>query len=424
LDGWAFQSRNGEGHISWSHDGERVEVRYRGSIALTDDDRDIAQISPGGYFRISDGGWFGAGNRVEVRPLANGTLERKFSSGWSEKPFEPEGRQWLATALQRLIRRTGFAADARVSRILKAQGAPGVLAEISRLETSYARSVYFRKLFVQATLTDRELAQALEQAGRQVDGSYELSRVLRQAADQAVAGAESRKAYFDAAAKITSDYEAARALTAALSKPGLPSASVAQGLAAAKTIESDYELARLLRAVAGAQTLDAESRKAFFDALALVGSDYEHRRVLSAVAGGGGDPAVSTAALTSAAKIDSDYDLAQVLLGVVRAGKVEASRDEFFRAVSTLQSGYERRRVLAALADSTTLSNETLTALLTAARDTGSDYDLAQILLRVAARHKLEGGLRDAYLNAADQISSSYEQGRVLVALVKNERGR
>jgi hypothetical protein len=42
----------------------------------------------------------------------------------------------------------------------------------------------------------------------------------------------------------------------------------------------------------------------------------------------------------------------------------------------------------------------------------------------VAARHKLEGSLRDAYLNAADQISSSYEQGKVLVALVKNERGR
>ena len=65
-----------------------------------------------------------------------------------------------------------------------------------------------------------------------------------------------------------------------------------------------------------------------------------------------------------------------------------------------------------------------MAALRKAAAATKSDYDLAQILLSVAGRHKLQGPLRDAYLNAADQISSQHEQGRVLVALVKNERGR
>ena len=113
-----------------------------------------------------------------------------------------------------------------------------------------------------------------------------------------------------------------------------------------------------------------------------------------------------------------------MLTPIVKRRQVEGARDAFFRAVETLESGYERRRVLGALAETPELSNETLTALLRSASGTRSDYDLAQILLRVAEVHKLQGPLRDAYLQAADKISSSYEQGRVLVALVKNERGR
>ena len=71
----------------------------------------------------------------------------------------------------------------------------------------------------------------------------------------------------------------------------------------------------------------------------MVESDYEHRRVLAAVADRSADPSFNAAMLTSASKIGSDYELARVLTQVVERGQVETSRDAFFRAVDSLESG-------------------------------------------------------------------------------------
>ena len=64
----------------------------------------------------------------------------------SEKPFVPEGKAWLSQALPRIIRQTAFGAPGRVARILKAKGPSGVLAEITLIEGSWAKRVYFTEL--------------------------------------------------------------------------------------------------------------------------------------------------------------------------------------------------------------------------------------------------------------------------------------
>ena len=85
-------------------------------------------------------------------------------------------------------------APKRVARILKSQGPSGVLAEISRLQTDYVRSIYYRHLITNADLSGQQLAAALSQAGRDVSSSYELGRVLMKAADRAMTDEAARGA--------------------------------------------------------------------------------------------------------------------------------------------------------------------------------------------------------------------------------------
>lgn len=352
---------DGERRFSWSQFGERFTVAVRGTIELTDDDRDVSRLSPDGSLTIAEGDWlrrwFLGGRRVVLRARGDGTIERQFFSAGRERPYDPEGARWLADVLPRLVRATGLAADARVARILRTEGVTGVLADISRLDTDHVRVTYFVSLIEQADVGGPLLAQALAQAGREIGSDYELARLLIRCAARAMADEPARRAFFDVAAAIDSDYELHRVLANAVGdEPPVPE-SMAAALEAAAGIGSDYELASFLRSVA-------------------------ERRL------------------------------------------IDQAPEPFFRAVETLDSDYERRRALDAVADLDGLPADTLAAVLTASAGIDSDYELASLLVGVVRRHRLDGPLREAYLVAADGLSSSHEQNRALVALIRSERGR
>ena len=171
------QKGRSNGTFSWSNGREKLEVKYDGDLEFTDDDADLKSLSPGGYLRIKEGSQSG-GRKVEFTADAAGTITRRFWVGSSEKPFEPEGRQWLAQALPRFIRQTGLGAKGRVARILKAKGPSGVLAEISLIEGSWAKRVYFNELLNSGNLDGQMLRQTVAQAGRELDSDFERASLL------------------------------------------------------------------------------------------------------------------------------------------------------------------------------------------------------------------------------------------------------
>ena len=58
------EGQKSRGSMSWSNDGEKLEVKYEGEFEFSDDDTDVKRMSPGAQLRISDGGWFN-GRSVE-----------------------------------------------------------------------------------------------------------------------------------------------------------------------------------------------------------------------------------------------------------------------------------------------------------------------------------------------------------------------
>jgi beta-lactamase regulating signal transducer with metallopeptidase domain len=409
------------GNFIWSNNGERLEVKYRGDIEFTDDDTDVRSITPGGWLTITDSGRTVDEHTVEFRSRSDGTLERRFWIGRNERPFDAEGRKWLAQVLPRFIRQTGIGASSRVARILKSKGAPGVLAEIALIEGSWAKRLYFAEFFKTPALDARTVQQALEQAGRQIDSDFELASLLI-ASDHLVTDEGTRKAYFDAARTIESDFEMRRVFSSALKKGPVAPALLAGVLESSASIDSDFEEATLLIQVANLQPIDSTTRGPFFKALATVDSAFERRRVLTAVLDRSDlSSETLTNVLEASALVRSDFERAAVLLEFVKAHPIEgAARAPFFNAVSSIDSAFERGRVLQAVARSDA-SEETVLGIIRAARTMTSNFEKSQVLLAVARAHQLSRAARDAYIEAAENLGD-FEQGRVLSALVKNER--
>ena len=268
----------------------------------------MKSLSPGGILRIREGGWISS-RTVEFLADASGKIQRRYWVGMSEKPFEPEGRAWLSQALPRIIRQTAIGAPGRVARILKAKGPSGVLAEITLIEGSWAKRVYFTELLKSPGLDAATSRQALEQAGRQIDSDFELASLLI-SADRLLADDATRRVYFDAARSIQSDFEMRRVYSSALKRGPVSPEVLAGVLDASTAIESDFEEAALLVQIARLQPLDPRTRAPFLKALSTVDSDFECRRVVSAVVRADPSPETLATMLDPSIAIDSDFEQA------------------------------------------------------------------------------------------------------------------
>ncbi len=332
---------------SWSDGNEKVRIEIEGKVEFTDDDKDVKSVTPGGFLRIEDG------NRsIEIRADESGALSRHYRVDATERPFEPEGRQWLAERLPRFIRQSGIGADRRVARILAAGGPARVLEEISAIRGSWAKRVYFTEL-LEAAKIDAPLAQQiLTQAGREIDSDYELASLLIGSANRLLIEGGTRKAFVDAAATIESDYEMRRAYSSALERsPTSPELAVAI-LDASAAIGSDYEHASLLLQLVERQGIEGPVRAPFFRALEGVGSAYERGRVLQAVARRKDVSPESALNVVRAISGMGDYESSQVLKVLAANHPMSGGARDAYIAAAERLGRYEQSQALAALAKS------------------------------------------------------------------------
>ncbi len=382
-------------------------------------------MSPGGYLRIKDGKRFGTDNSVEFRAGSGGAIERRFWVSGRERPFDPEGRKWLAEVLPRFIRQSGIGAKSRVARFMKSGGAAAVLAEISRIEGSWAKRVYFTELFNQPGLSGATIQQALAQAGREVDSDFELASLLI-SSNRIVTDDAARRTYLEAARTIGSDFELRRVLSSIVKAGPMAPAIAASVLDTSGSIDSDFEQASLLVEFAARQPLDEPAGAAFFKALAGVSSSFEHSRVLKAVLQRTdlSEP-VRVAALESGAAIESDFEVASFLTQFVKISGVEgAARAPFFRAVASIDSAFERGRVLQALSRRSDVSDQTVLEILRSAQSMNRGVRAGAGAAR-RGRAITSSPARPATCTSTRPTSWAISsRGGCLSALVQNERGK
>ncbi|UCD24302.1 MAG: hypothetical protein JSW51_14985 [Gemmatimonadota bacterium] len=121
-------------------------------------------------------------------------------------------------------------------------------------------------------------------------------------------------------------------------------------------------------------------------------------------------------------ELDSDYELAELLIGVAENQPVDESvQIAYVEAAGYIDSDYETRRVLDAVLDRPGLSQDVARAMLQLAMDIDSDYELAELLIGMMERAPIEQTLTPEFFAAVDKLDSDYEHRRVLHAAL--ERG-
>jgi hypothetical protein len=87
-------------------------------------------------------------------------------------------------------------------------------------------------------------------------------------------------------------------------------------------------------------------------------------------------------------------------------------------AIGSIDSDYEKGRALSALL-SKAPEKGILLFTIKSASTISSDYERAQLLLKVAQSRSSDDAVRNALVEAAKTIGSEYERGRVLSAVFK-----
>ena len=159
------QRRRTSGNYIWSDNGEKIEVNYRGEFEFTEDDTDVARMTPGGYLRIRDGGrWLGADNVRRVPADGSGNITRKFWVGQDGASIRTRRARSGCNDVAAVHPAERHRRGARVARILKTGGADGVLTEIAGSKAA-GPSALFHRAAEDARAERRRRARAIAQAG-------------------------------------------------------------------------------------------------------------------------------------------------------------------------------------------------------------------------------------------------------------------
>lgn len=445
------------GSKTWKHTSKTglnsFNIEYKGTIEVTDDDKDVKSISPGGYLEISKT-TFGSKRKILIEASSGNSIRREYYEGRTKVNWDPAGKNWLAEILPEIVRSTGIAAESRVNRYFKQGGVEAVLNELSRLDGDYVIAVYSKHLLGKENLSNKELKQAIDGIARELDSDYYLAQILKDNAEKLLKNESSASTYFEAVKKIESDYYATVVLKSALETYTPTAASLKKIMEASKEIGSDYYQATLLSEVLDldnltgqllseiiktAQDIDsdyyqaqvlskalekeglsAESYNSLLDAVSNVSSDYYMASVFSKLATNQlEEETIMKIVSLVKERMSSDYYAASVLSKLMEEQELSSKAvDEIAMGISNLSSGHYAASTIKSVSRNDNLSKESLLSVIKSIGNIDSDYYKASALESIAGQvKKSDSAVKDAYRVVAKTISSNTYYGKAMRAI-------
>jgi hypothetical protein len=177
---WFGHGGHDTGNIIMKSDGYIKEMHWSGKIRLSDDEKTIAGISPGGYLEYRE-------NDTTLKAESNlqGEISYQLYDGHTSLSMGDSGKRFVSAILQK-VAGFGFYAQERAERIYKKGGNMALLAEIPHMNIDAAKNPYFDLLLKSDSLTNEEtvlLLQEIQQVGADVNKEEFLQRLVPKAAN-------------------------------------------------------------------------------------------------------------------------------------------------------------------------------------------------------------------------------------------------
>ncbi len=387
-----------------SNGQNRREFKIRGEIDFTDDDQDVASMSPGAKLVIAVGDRWSS-RQVEIEANDHGDMTRLYFSSGVRRTYDAEAQRLLARELSSWLRERETNLASRLNRWVKTGGIEGALREIRTVGNGHVKRLYLEELLTLSTLAEEHLRRVLKVAA-ELDSDSEKRHFFDNAARhfRTPALEVPLLAFVDS---LHSDGDRRHILSQLASD--LPSSSLPRLLRSVSHLSSDDDKTKLLLEILATHPPTPE----LFQAANTIHSDGDRRRLLSAILTDSRvDPATVSLALDSAALLTSDGDKATLLLNAAPSVR---NYDAPVKVLATMHSDSDRTRAILELLGPSAASQA---ALLPQAARINSDGDKARILTRVAELFADEAAVREPYFATLNSIHSAGDRQRALLALL------
>jgi hypothetical protein len=362
-------------------------IEYRGTVEVTDDDKDIKSMSNDGYLEISKT-VFGNKRAIIIESQGGGRIRKEYYEGRSKKEWEPAGRQWLAEILPDVVRTTTVGAEGRVERFYRQNGSKGVLQEISSMKSDYVKA-HYGKLLLRKNLSNPEMPEVITGLCNSIGSDYYLSTLLKDNIGKLLVTHEASDAFYKGVRNISSDYYKATILQAGLNQYAASPDQAKLILQTAATIKSDYYLSTTLTSLLNKTNVKEESLNEMISISSRISSDHYRTQLLSkALQKGDVSKATYKYVVDAVATVNSDYYKSTVLVSL--AGKSSLDDATLARVISitanSMSSDHYASTVLKAVIKNQKLSDESFKELTAAASKIRSDFYTSEVLKEAATR--------------------------------------
>ncbi|GAB3235935.1 hypothetical protein GCM10027454_42640 [Algoriphagus aestuariicola] len=164
-------ARSNSGTSRWTvnNNTQKSSLETNGKITISDDEKSISSISPGGYLKIEKT-TFGNSRSLFITNKG-GTLDYEYKEGGRSKPYEPDGRVWLSEILPDLLNSTTIAAESRIDRHYAKGGVKSVLGLVSQLNSDHVKSAYLG-ILMQKNLSQADVTAVIDAVPNNLDSDH------------------------------------------------------------------------------------------------------------------------------------------------------------------------------------------------------------------------------------------------------------
>ncbi len=395
-----------------------LKIEYEGDVTLSDDDKDIIAISSGGYIEIKKSS-FGKRRRLVIEN-DGGELVRKYFIGWSEKPYYPEGKEWLAEILPEILRTTIIGAKSRVDKFYKKGGAAEVVLETRKIKSDYVTTAYLKYLLEKDLNTD-DLVKVINAAGKQIDSNYYLSQILKKNQKTFLKNDKTIDAYINVCKNVSSDHYLTQIVKAVVNDKNISDNQLGSLLKIFEQVSSDHYLAQILTGIMGNRDLNNTNMNKVITLLSQISSDHYKTVVLK--------KALKTKDLSDETNnrfigtlndISSDHYATEVVKELVKEKLNNANLTKILGVIkNSVSSDHYATVLFKGLSKKGELTEVQVIEIIEAVGENiSSSHYLSQTLLAYAPRVKrLSEKAKAAYTKVAKSINSDTYFGKVMKAI-------
>ena len=166
--GYARHNSSNDGNVTIKSDNFIEELHWSGKVRLSDDEKSILDITPGGYLKFREND-----QTFKAESNLQGEISYTLYDGHNYlASLDDSGQRFVAGVLQKMIAR-GWYSDGRAQRIAQKGGNQALLTEISHLEMEGTADQYLDLLFKSDSLTETEQIALLKQIGHMENSKKE-----------------------------------------------------------------------------------------------------------------------------------------------------------------------------------------------------------------------------------------------------------